>query len=73
VDYIRNESFTTTVFGTSILEFIVRDRNTLSDSDVGEVTLNVSEYVEGGKSFDGWLPLEPSGTGEIHVQIQVVQ
>lgn len=69
---IRNETFTTTVFGTSVLEFIVRDKNTLADSDIGEVSLNVSDYVEGGKSFDGWLPLT-NGNGELHIQIQVVQ
>lgn len=68
----RNESFTTPVFETSVLEFVVRDRNTLADSDIGEVSMNVSEYVEGGKLFDGWLPLT-NGTGEIHIQLEVVQ
>lgn len=68
----RNETFTTKVFGTSVLEFMVRDHNTLADADIGEVSFNVSEHVDEGKSFDGWLALLPNGTGEIHIQVQVV-
>ncbi|RCI05087.1 hypothetical protein CU098_011999 [Rhizopus stolonifer] len=66
------DSFTTKVFGTSVLDFLVRDHNTLSDSDIGEVTFNVSEHVDEGKPFDGWLPLTPHGHGEIHIQVQIV-
>ncbi|CAO0794356.1 unnamed protein product [Mucor circinelloides] len=67
-----NETFTTKVFGTSVLEFMVRDHNTLADADIGEVSFNVSEHVDEGKSFDGWLALSPNGTGEIHIQVQVI-
>jgi hypothetical protein len=51
---------------------MVRDHNTLADSDIGEVSFNVSENVDEGKSFDGWLPLTPAGNGEIHVQVEVI-
>jgi len=64
--------FTTKVFGTSVLEITVRDHNTLTDSDIGEASFNVSEYVNEGKPFDGWIPLEPSGTGEIHIKAEIV-
>ncbi|CEP18365.1 hypothetical protein [Parasitella parasitica] len=67
-----NETFTTKVFGTSVLEFMVRDHNTLSDTDIGEVTFNVSDHVDEGKPFDGWLGLSPNGNGEIHIQVEVL-
>lgn len=51
---------------------MVRDHNTLTDSDIGEAFFNVSENVDEGKSFDGWLPLTPTGTGEIHIQVEVI-
>jgi hypothetical protein len=68
----RNESFTTKVFGTSILEMMVRDHNKLADSDIGEVSFNVAENVDEGRSFDGWLSLTPAGNGEIHIQVEVI-
>ncbi|KAI8644638.1 C2 domain-containing protein [Parasitella parasitica] len=67
-----NETFTTKVFGTSVLEFMVRDHNTLSDTDIGEISFNVSEHVDEGRPFDGWLALSPNGNGEIHIQVEVV-
>jgi hypothetical protein len=51
---------------------MVRDHNTLADTDIGEVSFNVSEHVNEGKSFDGWLALSPKGNGEIHIQIEVI-
>ncbi|CAO3625901.1 unnamed protein product [Mucor hiemalis] len=67
-----NETFTTKVFGTSTLDLLVRDHNTLSDTDIGEVTFSVAEHVDEGRPFDGWLPLTPNGNGELHIQVQVV-
>lgn len=51
---------------------MVRDHNTLTDTDLGEATFHASEYVDDGKSFDGWLPLLPPGSGEIHIRVEVV-
>ena len=67
-----NETFSTKVFATSSLDFMVRDHHTLSDHDIGEVVFNVAENVDEGRPFDGWLSLVPEGSGEIHVQVEVV-
>lgn len=50
----------------------MREHNTLTDHDIGEASFQVAEYVDEGKSFDGWLPLVPSGSGEIHIRVEVV-
>ncbi|KAI9485787.1 MAG: C2 domain-containing protein [Benjaminiella poitrasii] len=67
-----NETFTTKVFGTSVLEFMIRDHNTLTDSDIGEASFTVVDNVDEDKPFDDWLPLSPSGTGEVHVHVEVM-
>ncbi|KAI7888150.1 C2 domain-containing protein [Mucor mucedo] len=67
-----NETFVTKVFGTTVLDLVVREHNTLTDHDIGEASFQVAEYVDEGKSFDGWLPLVPSGSGEIHIRVEVV-
>ncbi|KAI9258242.1 C2 domain-containing protein [Sporodiniella umbellata] len=67
-----NETFTTKVFGVAALDIVVRDHNKLADTDIGEVSFNVAEYMSEGKSFDGWVPLSPSGTGEVHIQAEIV-
>lgn len=72
VIFYRNESFTTKVFSTSALDLLVRDHNTLSDTDIGETTFSIAEHVDEGRPFDGWLPLTPHGNGELHIQVQVV-
>jgi hypothetical protein len=51
---------------------MVRDHNTLTDTDIGEVPFHVAEHVNEGKSFDDWLPLSPPGHGEIHIRVEVV-
>lgn len=70
--FCRNETFTTKVFSTSTLDLLVRDHNTLSDTDIGETSFSVAEHVDEGRPFDGWLPLTPHGNGELHIQVQVV-
>lgn len=67
-----NESFTTKVESNGVLDFKVKDHNTITDVDIGENQFNVSNYVKPGQPFDGWLPLSPEGTGEIHVKITLV-
>ncbi|KAG2237442.1 hypothetical protein INT48_009571, partial [Thamnidium elegans] len=67
-----NETFVTKVFGSSILDLTARDHKTLTHTDIGEASFHVSEYVDEGRSFDGWLPLTPAGSGEIHIQVEVV-
>jgi Ca2+-dependent lipid-binding protein len=65
-----NESFTTRVKG--IMDFKVKDYNTITDVDIGDHQFDVSSFVKPGQPFDGWLPLSPEGTGEIHVKISMV-
>ncbi|GAA5810280.1 hypothetical protein MFLAVUS_003700 [Mucor flavus] len=67
-----NETFVTKVFGSSTLDLTVRDHKTLTHTDIGEASFHVSEYVDEGRSFDGWLPLTPAGSGEVHIQVEIV-
>lgn len=67
-----NESFATKVGMNSILDFKVKDKNTLTDVDIGDHQFNLSNYVKMGQPFDGWLPLSPDNTGEIHVKVVIV-
>ncbi|CAO3622085.1 unnamed protein product [Mucor fragilis] len=67
-----NESFTTKVDSNGVLDFKVKDHNTLTDVDIGENQFNVANYVKPGQPFDGWLSLSPEGTGEIHVKVTLV-
>ncbi|KAI8145236.1 C2 domain-containing protein [Fennellomyces sp. T-0311] len=67
-----NESFTTKISdGKSLLDIKVKDKNTLSDVDIGDCTLDVADLLQSGQTFDGWLALEPSGNGEVHVRVEV--
>jgi Ca2+-dependent lipid-binding protein len=65
-----NESFTTKAKG--IMDFKVKDRNTITDVDIGDHQFDITNNVKPGQPFDGWLPLSPAGTGEIHVKITLV-
>ncbi|CEP18279.1 hypothetical protein [Parasitella parasitica] len=67
-----NESFTTRVDSNGILDFKVKDHNTITDVDIGENQFNIANLVKPGQPFDGWLPLSPEGTGEIHVKVTLV-
>jgi hypothetical protein len=51
----------------------VKDHNTLQDVDIGNVTLDLWENVQANKSFQGWLPLQPAGTGEVNVSFEFVK
>ncbi|KAI8145238.1 C2 domain-containing protein [Fennellomyces sp. T-0311] len=67
-----NESFTTKISdGKSLLDIKVKDKNTLNDVDIGDCTLDVADLLQSGQTFDGWLALEPSGNGEVHVRVEV--
>lgn len=68
----RNDTFTTKVFGSSMIEFSIREHRTLADSEVGELNFTPSEYVDEGRPFEGWLPLEPAGSGEIGLSVEVL-
>ncbi|KAF7731922.1 hypothetical protein EC973_007753 [Apophysomyces ossiformis] len=68
------ESFTTKIGSDrSVLEIMVKDYNKLNDVDIGEANLDVWKSLNNQTSFDGWLPLTPEGTGEVHVRVEVVQ
>ncbi|OBZ83487.1 Uncharacterized protein PYUK71.03c, partial [Choanephora cucurbitarum] len=66
------DTFTTKVFASSSLDFMVRDHNKLADSDIGEAFFTIADHVDEGQLFDGWLPLTPSGNGELHIQVQIL-
>ncbi|KAI8070191.1 C2 domain-containing protein [Thamnidium elegans] len=65
-----NESFAIKV--KDHMDFKVKDYNKFNDVDIGEHQLDVLQLVKPGQPFDGWLPLSPAGTGEIHVKITMV-
>ncbi|KAI9473518.1 MAG: C2 domain-containing protein [Benjaminiella poitrasii] len=69
-----NESFTTQVASSTVLNFKVKDHNKLNDVDIGEHQFQVGQYLKAGQQtgFDGWLTLSPEGTGEIHVKLAIV-
>jgi Ca2+-dependent lipid-binding protein len=67
-----SESFNCKVTSSSI-DFKVKDHNKLNnDVDIGEHHLQLFENVKHGQAFDGWLPLVPEGTGELHVRVALV-
>ncbi|KAL0082033.1 C2 domain-containing protein [Phycomyces blakesleeanus] len=66
-----NETFTARVSSSkTVLDFKVKDHNTLNDVDIGDVTIDLWDNLRAGQPFDGWLALKPAGTGEIHVRIE---
>jgi Ca2+-dependent lipid-binding protein len=67
-----NESFVTKVGSNSVLDFKVKDKNTLQDVDIGDHLFHLGQKVKIGQPFDGWLPLSPENTGEIHVKVVMV-
>lgn len=68
-----NESFSLKVSeGRSQLDIKVKDKNTLNDVDIGDCTLDVYSVVQNGQPFDGWVPLEPKGSGEVHIRVEAV-
>lgn len=72
LSFSRNESFSAALNGgSSILDIKIKDKNTLNDVDIGDCFVNVAELLQNQNVFEGWLPLEPQGTGEIHLRIDV--
>ncbi|KAJ2964405.1 hypothetical protein NQZ79_g602 [Umbelopsis isabellina] len=69
-----NEKFETAVgSGKTLVDIKVKDHNTLQDVDIGNVVLDLWENVQPNKPFQGWLPLSPSGTGEVNVSMEFVR
>ncbi|RUP50358.1 hypothetical protein BC936DRAFT_139503 [Jimgerdemannia flammicorona] len=71
-----NESYTLSVTGSPLtLDIKVKDHNTFGgDVDLGEHELKLWELVHpvAGQmsTYDSWLPLSPSGSGEIRVKLE---
>ncbi|KAF7723819.1 hypothetical protein EC973_001603 [Apophysomyces ossiformis] len=68
-----NESFTCTVSGQPmVFDFKVKDHNRLShDVDLGYFRGNIWDFLVAGVSTsDQWLPLYPTGSGELHIRIE---
>ncbi|KAI8365587.1 C2 domain-containing protein [Blakeslea trispora] len=68
-----NENFSAKVNSNGTLDFKVKDHNTLTDVDIGDCQLNLAEVVKPGRPYEGWLPLIPQGTGEIHVKVSFAE
>ncbi|KAI9309205.1 C2 domain-containing protein [Cunninghamella echinulata] len=66
-----NEDFKTKAEDGKI-DIKVKDKNTLSDVDIGGVVFDATKVLQTGQSFDGWLTLEPANTGEIHIRVAVL-
>ncbi|KAI9316811.1 C2 domain-containing protein [Dichotomocladium elegans] len=66
-----NESFIAKT-GDGKIDIKVKDKNTLNDLDIGDCIVDASALLQGQFSFDGWVPLEPKGTGEVHIRIEQV-
>jgi hypothetical protein len=72
--FIRNERFEVSVTGNkTLIDIKVKDHNTLRDVDIGSVVLDLWENVQPNKSFQGWLPLQPLGTGEVNISMEYVK
>ncbi|KAI9277156.1 C2 domain-containing protein [Phascolomyces articulosus] len=56
---------------STLLDIKVKDKNTLNDVDIGDCSMDISDLLQSGQPFDGWLSLEPKGTGEVHVRVEV--
>ncbi|KAI9029637.1 C2 domain-containing protein [Phycomyces nitens] len=71
---VWNESFKYPVPSTPIaIDFKVKDYNRFSSSvDLGECQWNLWSLLRPEQStiFEGWLPLYPAGSGEIHVRME---
>jgi Ca2+-dependent lipid-binding protein len=68
-----NESFTSKVNASKgVIDFKVKDHNTITDVDIGDHQFDLAQHVQAGQPFDGWLPLSPPGTGEIHVKVSLI-
>lgn len=70
--FSRNESFSAPLNGgSSILDIKIKDKNTLNDVDIGDCFVNVAELLQNQNVYEGWLPLEPQGTGEVHIRMDI--
>ena len=70
----RNENFKVNVTGgKTLVDIKVKDHNTLQDVDIGSVVLDLWANIQPNKSFQGWLPLQPSGTGEVNISMEFVK
>ncbi|ORY88542.1 C2 domain-containing protein [Syncephalastrum racemosum] len=68
-----NESFSTRVHNRAgVLDILVKDHNTLNDVDIGGCNVDVFQVLGSQSSYDGWVPLEPRGTGEVHVRVDLL-
>lgn len=71
-----NESFSYKVGGEPfIFDFKVKDHNKIRSAvDLGQSRCNIWDLIKvdapGGGAFNQWLPLFPSGSGELRVNIQ---
>ncbi|KAI8070792.1 C2 domain-containing protein [Gongronella butleri] len=69
---VWNESFVAKV-DSGKLDIKVKDKNTLTDVDIGDAVLDVSNVLQSGQPYDGWLKLSPADAGEIHVRVEAMR
>jgi hypothetical protein len=68
----RNEGFSQHLDGEEInIEFKLKDSHTFHSNYIGIWTSSLWDLIRPPivNSLDKWLPLEPEGSGEIHVKI----
>lgn len=72
----RDESCSQEVSGQEIdIEIRVKNTHTFHSTDIGAWTSSLWDLIRPPivTSLDKWLPLEPEGSGEIHVKIDYKQ
>lgn len=69
---IRSESCSQKLNGDEIqLDILIKDSHTFHSNDIGGFTISLWDLIRPPivTSLDKWLPLEPEGSGDIHVKI----
>ncbi|KAI8968003.1 C2 domain-containing protein [Mycotypha africana] len=67
-----NETFNAKLSANGVLNLKIKDHNTLNDVDIGEHHFALENNLRSGQPFDGWLPLTPEGSGEVHMRVSIV-
>lgn len=69
---LRNESFSQELSGEEIrLELKLKDAHTFHSNDVGMLSYSLWDFIRPPivTSLDKWIPLEPPGSGEVHLKV----
>lgn len=70
-----NESFSQELSGEEIhFELKLRDAHTFHSTEIGVLSNSLWDFIQPPftNSFEKWLPLQPPGSGEVHLKISYV-